>query len=217
MAPLLPRNIYGVSKLTAEHLSRLFHELHGLPVTVLRTSRFFPEADDMAHTIVQSDENTKANEFLFRRLTVEDAAESHVEALKKVPERPQRRSRRKIARSLLATRLRSSGGLSHNMPNFAPEWGGRCSSQSIVSMIPTKRAAASDLRAGADLAKSSRSCRRGWPHPCELACANGGPPTGDLGEGPAAGLVKSRVAPVRFEDREAAASGPTLRGKRSGF
>jgi UDP-glucose 4-epimerase len=35
----------------------------------------------MAHVIVQSDENTKANEFLYRRLTVEDAAEAHVTAL----------------------------------------------------------------------------------------------------------------------------------------
>jgi hypothetical protein len=39
----------------------------------------------MAHTIVQSEPNTKANEFLFRRLTVEDAAESHVVALAKAP------------------------------------------------------------------------------------------------------------------------------------
>jgi len=85
MAPLAPRNIYGVSKLAAEQLCRLFYELHGLPVVILRTSRFFPEADDMAHAIVQSDQNTKVNEFLFRRLTVEDAAESHVEALKSAP------------------------------------------------------------------------------------------------------------------------------------
>ena len=40
----------------------------------------------MAHAIAQSDENTKANEFLFRRLTVEDAAEAHVAALEKAPE-----------------------------------------------------------------------------------------------------------------------------------
>ena len=39
----------------------------------------------MAHAIEQSDENTKANEFLFRRLTVEDAAEAHVVALEKAP------------------------------------------------------------------------------------------------------------------------------------
>ncbi len=85
MAPLLPRNIYGVTKLSAEHLCRLFHELHGLPVVILRTARFFPEADDVAHAMPQSDANAKANEFLFRRLTVEDAAESHVVALARAP------------------------------------------------------------------------------------------------------------------------------------
>ncbi|TGS16982.1 NAD(P)-dependent oxidoreductase [Mesorhizobium sp. M2E.F.Ca.ET.209.01.1.1] len=81
-----PRNIYGVTKLSAEHLCRLYNLQHGLPVVVLRTARFFPEADDMAHPIEQSDANTKANELLFRRLTVEDAAEAHVAALKKAPE-----------------------------------------------------------------------------------------------------------------------------------
>jgi nucleoside-diphosphate-sugar epimerase len=86
LSPLAPRNIYGVTKYSAEHLCRLFHELHGLPVVILRTSRFFPEDDDMAHAIAQSEPNTKANEFLFRRLTVEDAAESHVVALARAPE-----------------------------------------------------------------------------------------------------------------------------------
>jgi UDP-glucose 4-epimerase len=86
MAPLLPRNIYGVSKLSAEHLCRLFHELYRLPTLVLRTARFFPEEDDMAHAIAQSADNTKANELLFRRATVEDMAEAHVVALEKAPE-----------------------------------------------------------------------------------------------------------------------------------
>ncbi|TWT11653.1 NAD(P)-dependent oxidoreductase [Reyranella sp. CPCC 100927] len=81
-----PRNIYGVSKLSAEHLCRLYHEQSKLPVVVLRTGRFFPEADDMAHVIKQSDANTKANELLFRRLTVADAAEAHVVALDKAPD-----------------------------------------------------------------------------------------------------------------------------------
>ncbi|WP_214470469.1 NAD(P)-dependent oxidoreductase [Mesorhizobium sp. dw_380] len=81
-----PRNIYGVTKLSAEHLCRLYHLQHGLPVVVLRTARFFPEADDMAHAIEQSDANTKANELLFRRLTVKDAAQAHVAALEKAPQ-----------------------------------------------------------------------------------------------------------------------------------
>jgi len=85
MAPLVPRNIYGVTKLSAEQLCRLFHELFGLPTLVLRTARFFPEEDDMAHTIVQSEENTKANELLFRRATVADIAEAHRVALDKAP------------------------------------------------------------------------------------------------------------------------------------
>ncbi len=86
MTPLLPRNIYGVSKLSGEHLCRMFHESHGLPTIVLRTARFFPEEDDMAQSIIQSGPNTKANEFLFRRLTVEDAADAHVVALARAPQ-----------------------------------------------------------------------------------------------------------------------------------
>lgn len=86
LSPLEPRNIYGVTKRAAEELCRLFNHLHGLPIVILRTSRFFPEEDDMAHAIVQSDANTKANEFLFRRLSVEDAAEAHVVALARARE-----------------------------------------------------------------------------------------------------------------------------------
>ena len=41
-----PRNIYGVTKTAAENLCELVHAEHGLPVIVLRTSRFFPEGDD---------------------------------------------------------------------------------------------------------------------------------------------------------------------------
>ena len=39
----------------------------------------------MAHTIIQSEENTKANELLFRRATVADIAEAHRIALDKAP------------------------------------------------------------------------------------------------------------------------------------
>lgn len=86
MAPLEPRNIYGVSKLAAEHLCRMVHGASGLPIVILRTARFFPEEDDMAHEIIQSGPNTKANEFLFRRLTVQDAASAHIAALDRAPQ-----------------------------------------------------------------------------------------------------------------------------------
>ncbi len=85
MAPLLPRNIYGVTKLAAEHLCRLVHETEGLPVVILRTSRFFPEEDDGAYETRLAEENIKTNELLFRRLTVEDAVECHVVALAQAP------------------------------------------------------------------------------------------------------------------------------------
>ena len=81
--PLEPRNIYGITKLAAEQLCRLAHRTSGLPVVILRTGRFFPEEDDTHRHL--SGPNIKANEFLNRRLTVEDAAEAHVAALERAP------------------------------------------------------------------------------------------------------------------------------------
>jgi nucleoside-diphosphate-sugar epimerase len=81
--PLAPRNIYGLTKLAAEALCRCTHAESGMAVIILRTGRFFPEDDD-THK-VPSGPNLKANEFLNRRLTVEDAAEAHVVALAKAP------------------------------------------------------------------------------------------------------------------------------------
>ena len=80
--PLKPRNIYGVTKLSAEHLCRLYSQMHGMAVAVLRTGRFFPEDDDMLAQ--PSGPNLKANEFLNRRLTVEDAADAHIAALERI-------------------------------------------------------------------------------------------------------------------------------------
>jgi len=81
--PLTPRNIYGVTKLAAESLCSLYAQEHGLSCVVLRTSRFFPEDDDTHRHL--SGENIKANELLHRRLTVEDAANAHIAALKRAP------------------------------------------------------------------------------------------------------------------------------------
>ncbi|MBX3595541.1 NAD(P)-dependent oxidoreductase [Sphingomonas sp.] len=77
--PIAPRNIYGATKHAAEQLCRLFHADHRLDCVVLRTGRFFPEEDDTHRD--PPGENLKANEFLNRRLTVEDAARAHVAAL----------------------------------------------------------------------------------------------------------------------------------------
>jgi UDP-glucose 4-epimerase len=75
----VPRNIYGVTKAAAEDLCQLFHRNHGLACIVLRTSRFFPEEDDDKVTRdTYADDNAKANEFLFRRVDLEDAVSAHV-------------------------------------------------------------------------------------------------------------------------------------------
>ncbi len=75
----LPKNIYGVTKAAAEDLCQLFARNHALPTIVLRTSRFFPEADDNAAVRAALDDgNAKANEFLYRRVDIEDVVEAHL-------------------------------------------------------------------------------------------------------------------------------------------
>ncbi|HEY0608321.1 MAG TPA: NAD(P)-dependent oxidoreductase, partial [Chitinophaga sp.] len=70
----VPKNIYGVTKAAAEDLCQLFNRNYGLACIVLRTSRFFPEEDDhKGMREAYADENLKANEFLFRRVELEDA------------------------------------------------------------------------------------------------------------------------------------------------
>jgi UDP-glucose 4-epimerase len=85
VAPV-PRNIYGVTKTAAEDLCELFHRNQGLPCLVLRTSRFFPEEDDQAaRRDAYADGNIKANEFLYRRVDIEDVVSAHVAALERAP------------------------------------------------------------------------------------------------------------------------------------
>ena len=76
--PPLVRNIYGASKIAAEDLCELMHKLAGLPVIVLRTSRFFPEDDDdPAALLERSTPNIQANEYLYRRVDLEDVVSAH--------------------------------------------------------------------------------------------------------------------------------------------
>jgi UDP-glucose 4-epimerase len=76
LAPL-PRNIYGVTKLAAEDLCEVVHKEEGLPVVVLRTSRFFPEEDDDAGRRSSFDPlNLKVNELLYRRVDLADLVEA---------------------------------------------------------------------------------------------------------------------------------------------
>jgi len=82
----VPKNIYGVTKTAAEDLCELFHRRHGLACLILRTSRFFPEEDDnQAIRQAYEDGNAKANEYLYRRVDLEDVVEAHLLALDKAP------------------------------------------------------------------------------------------------------------------------------------
>jgi len=75
----VPKNIYGVTKAAAEDLCQLFHRNQKLPCLVLRTSRFFPEADDNRKVReTYSDANVKANEFLYRRVDIDDVVSAHL-------------------------------------------------------------------------------------------------------------------------------------------
>jgi UDP-glucose 4-epimerase len=75
----VPKNIYGVTKAAAEDLCQLYHRNYGLAGIVLRTSRFFPEDDDHPPTReAYSNDNLKANEYLYRRVDIEDAVSAHI-------------------------------------------------------------------------------------------------------------------------------------------
>lgn len=82
----VPRNIYGVTKTAAEDFCELFHRKLRLNCLILRTSRFFPEEDDRKETReAYDDANVKANEFLYRRVDLEDVVSAHLLAIEKAP------------------------------------------------------------------------------------------------------------------------------------
>ena len=85
VAPI-PKNIYGLTKLAAEHLCELMHRLHALPCLVLRTSRFFPEDDDLPERRdAHADANLKLNELLYRRVDIQDVVDAHLLAIERAP------------------------------------------------------------------------------------------------------------------------------------
>ncbi|MGW1418734.1 NAD-dependent epimerase/dehydratase family protein [Bradyrhizobium manausense] len=85
--PPIPKNIYGTTKLMAENLCELFFRERGLPVVILRTSRFFPEEDDDPATrSAYPLDNAQANELLYRRLDVADAVSAHLLGVAHAPE-----------------------------------------------------------------------------------------------------------------------------------
>lgn len=82
----VPKNIYGVTKCAAEDLCELFSRNQRLPCLILRTARFFPEEDDSQATRQRyTDDNIKANEFLYRRVELADVVSAHLLALEKAP------------------------------------------------------------------------------------------------------------------------------------
>lgn len=82
----VPKNIYGVTKIAAEDLCELFHYRQRLACLVLRTSRFFPEEDDNPDIrSAYQDGNAKANEYLYRRVDLQDIVDAHLLAVEKAP------------------------------------------------------------------------------------------------------------------------------------
>jgi len=78
----VPRNVYGVTKVAAEGLCELFARRDGLPVVILRTSRFFPEGDDDPERRARFPlENLQAIEVLHRRVDIADVADAHLRAI----------------------------------------------------------------------------------------------------------------------------------------
>ncbi|VBB73380.1 Putative NAD dependent epimerase/dehydratase [Podospora comata] len=81
-----PKNVYGVTKISAEDVCELVNKESGLPVVVLRTSRFFPEGDDDEERRgSMGDDNLKVLELGYRRVDIADVVGACVKAMEKGP------------------------------------------------------------------------------------------------------------------------------------
>lgn len=130
VAPV-PKNIYGATKAAAEDLCQLFSRNHGLACLVLRTSRFFPEEDDNPDVRARyADANVKTNEFLARRVDIEDVVSALLLAAEQAPARGFRKYIISATtpfrpEDLAALRTDAPRVLAHRVPAFADEYA-RC-------------------------------------------------------------------------------------------
>ena len=84
---MYPADTTFPTKTAAEDLCELIWRDHGLPCLILRTSRFFPEADDLdTAREAFEDLNLKVNELLYRRVDLEDVVGAHLLALERAPQ-----------------------------------------------------------------------------------------------------------------------------------
>ncbi len=127
----VPKNIYGATKVAAEDLCQLFQRDHGLPVVVLRTSRFFPEGDDDERRRQGFDAlNLKVIELLHRRVDLQDVVDAHLLALQRAPDIGFQRLIVSATTpfgeaDLAALRGQASSVLRRVLPGFEPVFSGR--------------------------------------------------------------------------------------------
>ncbi|KAK2612014.1 hypothetical protein QQS21_001979 [Conoideocrella luteorostrata] len=80
----VPKNIYGVTKVAAEDMCALVQRQTGMPVLVLRVSRFFPEEDDDdARRGAMGDDNLKVLELAYRRCDIADVVSASLCAMRR--------------------------------------------------------------------------------------------------------------------------------------
>ena len=169
-----------ITKLAAENLCELFHRDHGLPCLILRTSRFFPEADDRKDTRdAYEDDNAKVNEFLYRRADIEDVVTAHLRALDESPLdwiRPLHHQRddavhaATMSRNFTRTHQRSSGVTRPGTKTSTRRAAGRCF-QSIDRVYVNARARTElgwqpryDFAYALDLVANGHDFRSGLAH-----------------------------------------------------
>ncbi|KAF2760163.1 NAD(P)-binding protein [Pseudovirgaria hyperparasitica] len=80
----VPKNIYGLSKTAAEDVCQFFHTKTGMPIIVLRVSRFFQQPDDETGLRkYMSNDNIKVLELCYRRVDIHDVVQSCICAMEK--------------------------------------------------------------------------------------------------------------------------------------